>query len=121
MKTMIAALLAAFLALPAYAQEDVSSGTGAKLRGLDKMNGDTLDVTVPTGSAVMIGKLSVTMWDCRYPAGNPAGDAYAFMTITEPAKSPNPIFSGWMMASSPALNALDHFRYDIWVMTCTTS
>ena len=30
-------------------------------------------------------------------------------------------FSGWMVASSPALNALDHSRYDIWVLRCMTS
>lgn len=108
-------------AAPSVAQEDVSIGTGAKLRGLDKMNGQTMDATIPAGSAAMIGKLSVTMWECRYPEGNPAGDAYAFMTITEPSKSPDPIFSGWMIASSPALNALDNFRYDIWVLNCTTS
>ncbi|GAA6149396.1 hypothetical protein NBRC116586_24580 [Pseudooceanicola nitratireducens] len=102
-------------------QDEVSIGTGATLRGLDKINGDTLDVTVPSGSAVMVGKLSVTMWECRYPEGNEAGDAFAFMTITEPAKSADPIFSGWMIASSPGLNPLDHFRYDIWVLSCTTS
>ena len=108
-------------ALPLVAQEDASVGTGAVLRGLDKMTGQRVDVTARTGSAAMIGKLSVTLWECRYPAGNAAGDAYAFMTISEPAKSPEPIFSGWMVASSPALNALDHFRYDVWVLRCTTS
>lgn len=109
------------MAGPLAAQEDVEVGTGAVLRGLDKMTGQRVDVTVPSGSAAMIGRLSVTMWECRYPEGNPAGDAFAFMTITEPAKSPDPIFSGWMVASSPALNALDHFRFDIWVLSCTTS
>ena len=105
----------------AVAQEDVSVGSGAVLRGLDRMTGQRTDVTVPSGSAAMVGKLSVTMWECRYPVGNEAGDAYAFMTITEPSKSADPIFSGWMVASSPALHALDHFRYDIWVLNCTTS
>lgn len=117
----VALLLAMPMVAQAQDQDVMAVGTGAVLRGLDKINGDTIDVTVPTGSAAMVGKLSVTMWECRYPEGNAAGDAYAFMTITEPAKSPDPIFSGWMIASAPALNALDHFRYDIWVLTCTTS
>ena len=30
-------------------------------------------------------------------------------------------FSGWMIASTPALSAMDHSRYDIWVMRCATS
>lgn len=118
---LLSLLLALTGAGPVAAQEDVSVGTGAVLRGLDKMTGQRVDVTVPSGSAAMMGKLSVTMWECRYPAGDAAGDAYAFMTITEPAKSADPIFSGWMVASSPALNALDHFRFDIWVLSCTTS
>ena len=30
------------------------------------------------------------------------------------------LFDGWMIASSPALNALDHPRYDVWVIGCDT-
>lgn len=30
------------------------------------------------------------------------------------------IFRGWMFASSPALNALEHPVYDVWVIDCTT-
>ncbi|MEM1379301.1 MAG: DUF2155 domain-containing protein [Pseudomonadota bacterium] len=28
------------------------------------------------------------------------------------------IFKGWMFASSPALNALEHPTYDVWVISC---
>ena len=31
------------------------------------------------------------------------------------------IFKGWMFASSPALSALDHPRYDVWVLSCSSS
>ncbi|MEC8294787.1 MAG: DUF2155 domain-containing protein, partial [Pseudomonadota bacterium] len=30
------------------------------------------------------------------------------------------MFRGWMMASAPALNALDHARYDVWPLRCNT-
>ncbi len=30
------------------------------------------------------------------------------------------IFRGWMFASSPALNALEHPVYDVWVISCAT-
>ncbi len=33
---------------------------------------------------------------------------------------PGMIFSGWMFASSPALNALEHAVYDVWVIDCKT-
>ena len=29
-----------------------------------------------------------------------------------------PVFSGWMFASSPALSALEHAVYDVWVLDC---
>ena len=65
------------------------------------------------------GSLTVKLTECRYPAGNPAGDAYAHVTIRE-TNGGKLWFDGWMLASSPALNALEHPRYDVWVMRCTT-
>ena len=29
-----------------------------------------------------------------------------------------PIFTGWMFASSPSLNAIEHPVYDVWVIDC---
>ncbi|MGB0439332.1 MAG: DUF2155 domain-containing protein [Paracoccaceae bacterium] len=34
---------------------------------------------------------------------------------------PLPVFEGWIIASSPALNAMDHARYDVWVLRCNTA
>ena len=28
------------------------------------------------------------------------------------------VFSGWMLASKPAVSALDHGVYDVWVLDC---
>ncbi|MEX0645333.1 MAG: DUF2155 domain-containing protein [Parvularculaceae bacterium] len=33
---------------------------------------------------------------------------------------PDRIFAGWMFASSPALNPLEHPIYDVWVIDCKT-
>lgn len=99
----------------------VARGAGARLKALDKINGDVSEFNMNAGASVRIGKLVVELRECRYPEDDPEGDAYAFLVITEPGKSPEPVFSGWMVASSPALNALDHFRYDIWVLRCRTA
>lgn len=99
------------------AQEVASVGVGAVLRGLDKINGQARDIDLSNGEATEFGRLTVELAQCRYPEGNPAGDAYAFMTIRETA-SGRELFSGWMLASSPALNALEHPRYDVWVLRC---
>ena len=121
---MIRAALAATLALavfvPAAAQQQGISGTGAVLRGLDKVNGQTVDVRVPSGGRAEAFGLTVDLADCRYPAENPTGDAFAFVTIRDTGHT-DIRFQGWMIASSPALNALDHSRYDVWVLRCITS
>ena len=99
--------------------EQVSLGTGAVLRGLDKVNGKTTDLDMGNGTSLAFGRLVVSLGECRYPEGNPSGDAYAFVTIRETGKS-EMVFSGWMIGSSPALSALDHPRYDVWVTRCKT-
>ena len=116
-------LLLAGLLLGASAgwAETVSRGNGAVLRVLDKLTGDLQDVELADGDAAPMGRLQVELAECRYPEGNPAGDAYAYLVIRDTANPEPPAFSGWMVASSPALNALDHSRYDVWVLRCTTS
>ncbi|MGO4916598.1 DUF2155 domain-containing protein [Pseudogemmobacter sp. W21_MBD1_M6] len=103
----------------AHAQEVASSGT-AVLRTLDKVAGTTTDVEINAGDSKTQGRLQVTLGDCRYPAGNPSGNAYAYLTIRDTGKDA-PLFQGWMVASAPALNALDDPRYDVWVLRCKTS
>lgn len=100
-------------------EDEVSRGTGAVLKGLDKLAGTVEDLTLAAGDTVALGWLQVTLGECRYPVDNPSGDAYAWLVVRETAGAA-PIFQGWMIASSPALNALDHPRYDVWVSRCTT-
>ena len=108
--------------LPDVAEDDVraATGTGAELRGLDKTSGVSTSVSLATGETVAVGRLDVTLGECRYPEDNPTGEGYAWLTITDPNREAT-LFDGWMVASSPALNALDHPRYDIWVIRCTTA
>ncbi|UWR24980.1 DUF2155 domain-containing protein [Sulfitobacter sp. S223] len=114
--------LAFLLALCAGAAtaEPTSDGQGAVLRALDKTSGTTIDLSVPNGQIASIGLLKIVLNECRYPQGNPSGDAYAEMEVSETGRA-GTVFSGWMIASAPALNAMEHQRYDIWVMRCITS
>lgn len=108
-----------FSAVVAGAQQ-VSEAPGVQLRAIDKINGEIFNVTLPTGGEVQLEFIKIKLNSCRYPVGNPSGDAFASLEITE-ASSQDVVFSGWMIASSPALSALEHPRYDVWVMRCTTS
>lgn len=104
--------------LPAAAQ-DVTSGEGALLRGLDKVAGTTTDLRILNGETASLGSLAITASDCRFPKDNPSADAFAHVTIT--AAGNQVLFDGWMIASSPALSALDHPRYDVWAIACINS
>lgn len=112
-------LLALALATGAQAQQQAVLADGAVLRGLDKVTGEVEEIVLRNGEEVAFRRLRIRLGQCRYPQNDPAGDAFAFVTITE-AEKDAPAFSGWMIASSPALNALDHPRYDVWVMRCST-
>jgi hypothetical protein len=115
-----AALVLSLIATSVCAQEAVTDTNGATLRALDKLSGNVTDMQLSNGERQSLGRIEIELDDCRYPEGDPSGDAYAFVTIRE-AGNRDPVFRGWMVASAPALNAMDHPRYDVWVMRCQTS
>ena len=96
----------------------VAAVGGAVLRGLDRLVSRTEDLGLGTGETGRFGDLAITLEECRAPADNPLGDAYALLTI-RPAAGGAVLFRGWMIASSPALNPLDHPRYDVWPLRCS--
>ena len=116
----VALVSALLLASPVLAQQQTESASGAVLRGLDKISGKVVDIELPAGRSVQFDRLTITLTECRFPAGNPAGNAYAGLQIMEDGRT-DVVFSGWMIASAPALSAMEHARYDVWVMRCTTS
>lgn len=120
MRAAILALLAA--ALPALAQDgpQVAAAEGAILRGLDKVSGQTTDFTLRRGESARLGRITFTLDDCRYPADDPASNAYAHLTIFDESAA-EPVFDGWMIAAAPALSALDHPRYDVWPIRCSNA
>ena len=99
------------------AQEKTNIADGALLRGLDKVSGEVIDFGIKSGDTYLLWKLDIKLSECRYPISNPVGDAFAHLTISQD-KSESNLFRGWMVASSPALNPLEHARYDIWVLRC---
>ncbi|MEM7490039.1 MAG: DUF2155 domain-containing protein [Pseudomonadota bacterium] len=119
---MIRLALAAYLvATSAAAQviETTPSG-GAVLRTLDRVSGEVIDVEMAVGQTMAYGPLQVTLHECRFPLGNPSGDAFGLLQVVD-GRAVDELFAGWMIASSPALNALEHPRYDVWLLRCITS
>ena len=112
------ALAALVVATPAAA-ESITNGPGGIVRWLDKVSGETADLELSRGQSGTRGHLTVLMDECRYPSDDPASNAFAHLTIRDDRQT-DPVFSGWMIASAPALSALDHPRYDVWILHCIT-
>lgn len=110
------------LVQPDVAAETIRAvpGQGARLKGLDKISGNVVDFELTNGQTAEIGRLDVLLGECRYPEDNPNGEAYAWIEVRDRLRDTD-VFSGWMIASSPALSAMDHPRYDVWVIRCTTA
>ncbi|MEM7422359.1 MAG: DUF2155 domain-containing protein [Pseudomonadota bacterium] len=99
---------------------DTALKEGARLRQLDKMTGQSVTFDIVVGARRRVDRLIVQLEACRSPEDNAAHGSMAFLKIWDTRREETqPDFTGWMFAESPALSALDHPRYDLWVISCT--
>ncbi|BDW85886.1 MULTISPECIES: DUF2155 domain-containing protein [Roseicyclus] len=98
-------------------QPETAQAPRVILRALDKVLGRPTDIDLAMGETVIFGRLAIRAVECRYPVEDPSSDAFAHLEVLTDAGAT--IFDGWMIASSPALVALEHPRYDLWVLRCT--
>jgi hypothetical protein len=92
-----------------------------ELRTLDKSTARTQILKVRVGDTVQYGSLFIKAQACRESNPLDKPESASFLQIWEvPINSEKSewIFSGWMFASSPALSAMDHPVYDVWVIEC---
>jgi hypothetical protein len=98
--------------------------TVAVLQGLDKTTARVTKFEAPVGQTVTFGTLKITVRDCRKRPPEEEPESAAYLDIDEVLQdtaAPKHIFSGWMFASSPALNSLEDPVYDVWVLDCRTT
>jgi hypothetical protein len=92
----------------------------AVLQGLDKITARISTIEVAVGETVSFGSLRITVQACdkRPPEETPESAAFLQVVEQKPGEQPVTRFSGWMFASSPALSAMEHPVYDLWVLDC---
>lgn len=92
----------------------------AVLQGLDKVTARVSRIVAPVNQTVKFGALEITVRHCDKSPPEEPPEAAAFIEVDEVKKGEEPTrdFTGWMFASSPALNALEHPVYDLWVLDC---
>jgi hypothetical protein len=112
-------LAAAFAIGHARAETYVNMGA-AVLQGLDKVTARISTLEAGVGQTVRFGSLEITVRACRKHPPEEEPESAAFLEIREKKADEEPklLFSGWMFASSPALSALEHPVYDLWVVDC---
>jgi hypothetical protein len=93
---------------------------GAELRAVDKITGRTSTFSVLVGDTYHFGSLSILPYSCvaHPPEETPENKAFLDISETKPNKAPESVFRGWMFSSSPAISAMEHPVYDIWVLKC---
>ncbi len=125
-------------------------GVTVTLRAIDKLRGDVETIEAEVGGSVTLWRLQVYVRACFRRPEERAPESSVFLQIldtkhvrpigalasqafpvsplvTAISRSAEPdyedpvVFSGWMFASSPALSAMDHPRYDVWVLSCNIS
>ena len=93
------------------------------LRALDKVTARISTIEAPVGQPVTFGTLRIIARTCdkRPPEEPPESAAFLQVEESRPNEVPVSVFRGWMFASSPAVSAMDHPVYDIWVLDCASS
>lgn len=121
MRTALAAFaFFAAAATPAFAERAV-------IRGLDKVTGHARDYTLTLGRATRIGTLDVIARACTKSAPEETPEVRIYVEVFEQSAAAGEgeaqsgraeIFHGWLFASSPGLNAVEHPVYDLWAIDC---
>lgn len=107
-------------ALTGPAAADKIANKVAVFTGLDKITGRTIDFDVYVDETVRFGTLQVTPKVCYSRPTTEAAETDGYINVDEITldKQIKRIFSGWMFAASPGLNAVEHPVYDVWLIGC---
>ena len=96
----------------------------AEFTGIDKITGRIITFDVYINETVQFGALQVTPRICYSSpdtAENPKTDSFVEVDEITLDRKIRRIFSGWMFAESPGLNAVEHPVYDVWLKGCKQS
>lgn len=92
----------------------------AEFAGIDKITGRIITFDVYVDETVQFGALQVTPRVCysRPESEEPKTDSFVEVDEITLDRKIRRIFTGWMFAESPGLNAVEHAVYDVWLKGC---
>ncbi len=117
------ALVVLVLVLAGPAAAETISNPIAAFSGLDKITGRITNFDVYIDETVQFGALQITPRVCYTRPATETQRTSVFLEVDQVSLKGGTqrIFTGWMFADSPALNAIDHPVYDIWLVDCKQS
>jgi hypothetical protein len=115
-----AALLAVGLVTASSAFAERITNPVAEFTGIDKITGRIITFDVYVNETVQFGALQVTPRVCysRPQEEEPKTDSFVEVDEITLDRKIRRIFTGWMFAESPGLNAVEHSVYDVWLKAC---
>jgi hypothetical protein len=95
----------------------------ARMQAMDKITGRVSEIDVPVNGLTNFGTFSILVRKCVTKSPEETPENTAFVDVVDNYQSDNPtnIFKGWMFSSTPALNAVEHPIYDVWLLKCYNS
>jgi hypothetical protein len=105
---------------PAVARAERLENQVAIFSALDKVTATIKKLEVPLNETVQFGALKVTPRVCysRPPTEQPKTTSFVEVDEVQLDGKEKRIFSGWMFAESPGLNAVEHPVFDVWLTDC---
>jgi hypothetical protein len=93
------------------------------MTGLDKITGRPTPIVARLNRPVEFATLTITVRYCYSTPPSETPETIAFLQIDDrrPDQPHRRVFSGWMYASTPGLNGLQHPLYDVWVISCSAN
>ena len=119
MKKLFCGFVLGFFCVSEVMAADVDMNM-AELQAMDKITGRVSIIDVPVGGAVSFGTFSVVIRSCKTKTEEEAPENFAFVDVSDKSFNDEEynIFKGWMLSSSPAVNAVEHPIYDVWLIKC---
>lgn len=120
LSAMLATVAVGLALVPGAAKAARVENPVAVFSGIDKITGRITSFDVYIGETVQFGALQVTPKVCYSRDDTEAQKITSFVEVDEITldRKIRRIFTGWMFADSPGLNAVEHPVYDVWLTEC---
>ena len=117
-KLKYVAILGGLISTAAMAAEIPTNA--ALMQAMDKVTGRVNKITVPVNSKISFGDFSLVLRACKKRPAEETPENFAFVDVADKSFGEDEynIFRGWMLSSTPGMNAIEHPIYDVWLLEC---